>query len=63
MMIWLWVGGVRQAGSPVPVSTAVAATAGPVRVMRSRSTGFAGEVLVPLVQELVEVVVEREVES
>jgi hypothetical protein len=46
----------------VTVSTAVASTGGPLILTRSRSTGLAGEVLVPVVQEPVEVVFEREVE-
>jgi hypothetical protein len=63
MMTWLWVGGVRQARSRVTASTAVASTAGLLSVTRSRSTGLAGEVLVPLVQEPVEVVFDREVQE
>jgi hypothetical protein len=39
----------------VTVSSAVASTAGPLSLTRSRSTGLAGEVVVPLVQEPVEV--------
>jgi hypothetical protein len=63
MMTWLWVRGARQARSPVTASTAVASTAGRLSVTRSRSTGLAGEVLVPSVQEPVEVVFERKVEE